>query len=82
MLWSREDEGAMSHCKHRNVNSDARQPGPADEAPDNSRKIPVGKREMLETELRMNMTPGLNSKARPFRREPVRAEPACLDYEP
>jgi len=45
LLWSRknEDEGAISHCWHRNVNLAARQPGPAGEAPDNSRKIPVGK---------------------------------------
>jgi hypothetical protein len=26
----------------------ARQPGPANEAPDNSRKISIGKREMIE----------------------------------
>jgi hypothetical protein len=65
-LWSREDEGAMSHCKHRNVDSDARQPGPADEAPDNSRKIPVGKREMLGSKIKNEHDPRAQFKTVSF----------------
>jgi len=39
----------------------ARQPGPANEAPDNSRKISIGKREMFENREKSNVTFGLKS---------------------
>src|ERR1017187_3052459 len=45
LLWSRKKRRRRRDIAllHRNVNPAARQPGPADEAPDNIRKIPVGK---------------------------------------
>jgi len=56
----------------------ARQPGPANEAPDNSRKISIGKREMIENKekLKCDLGPQISAK---------RANDtslACLDAHP
>jgi hypothetical protein len=48
--WSRKDEGAMSKTPHRNVNRAAfRQRIARDEAPDNSRKMTIGKKEIFSS---------------------------------
>src|SRR5258706_1935074 len=69
MRWSREDEGAISDAEHRNVNPATHSPtGPADEVPDNSRKIPIGKNEITGTRLKTSMIRGpIRPEARPAR---------------
>jgi hypothetical protein len=53
-----------------------RQPGPAGEAPDDSRKIAVGKSEIAENKQKNEHDPGLQSNM------PLGPEPACLDGKP
>jgi len=56
--WSRKDEGAMSTTPHRNVNRVAnRQRIAPDEAPDNSRKMTIGKNEIFLRFERFDVRP-------------------------
>ena len=85
MRWSRENEGAISHCcTETSILLRTRQPYPIDEAPDNSRKIPIGKNEIVENERKRikkrtetNMTPGLNPPS-----STLDPRPECLDGNP